>query len=208
MPEYTLEHLKGWLTTPYLLDTTENTDRWLQALVEELWSEWESERNIVIRDMIPSTSIGPALDRHARVMGLDRISGESDTSLRIRYYDAVRNRFGRTTGDDLLKFMASAIGLTPDRFTLLENLDPDTKEYRPAHYYVEFNIQALASAGFKPGQFGAAIALLNNILDAASAAGVRGQVFVAAGAKWDDADAKWDDVDTRWSSRSGAAALS
>ena len=201
MPDYTLEHLKSWLTTPYLLEETPETDKWLQAIVDNLWAQWESERDTVIRDMLPATAVGAALDRHARVMGLDRLSGEADNHLRIRYYDAVRDRFGRTTGDDMLKFMASAVGLTPDRFTIIENQDPVGGSFRPAHYAVEFNMSALSEVGFTPGQYGAAVALINNLLDAASAAGVRGEVFIATGAKWDDADSIWDDVDTRWSSR-------
>jgi hypothetical protein len=196
--QYTLEHLKRRLTTPYLRGETPTNDNWLLSVIDGLWAYWEEDRDIVQRDILPATAIGPALDRHARAFLVTRNSGEIDASLRLRLYGEIRKRLGLTQPDKILEFLAAALQLDASTLTLVENTDATTGKYRPAYYYITFDAVALVNLGWTSDQVLAAVAVLNNILAAASAAGVKGEILILAGAEWDTDF--WDAVAALWSS--------
>lgn len=184
----TTEDLLARLTSAYepaRSTAGSNLEKLMGAFAEGYWADVAQNIIDIRTQSYYQTATGGALDRHVIMLGIVRGTGESDASLRLRFAGAIGRLRGNVTPDGILEFVEGFLGASHGDVHIIENTDPTTGVYRPGYFQIEFDLALLGSLGFPAEDWVDVIEDINEILDTAAAAGVKGEVVFTGGAEWD-----------------------
>lgn len=165
-----------------------NISKYLRAVRFAHWMDAERDMDVEFpKQRYVSTATGGSLELHGKgLVGLPRVSGQSDENYRIEIYGEIQRRRGRNTINDIIRAAAAIIQGEPEDIVITRNVDPGDGSYRSAYLEVAISLTRLEELGFT-APFTAILDRIELAVSRAVAAGVELKVIETAGGVWDTA---------------------
>lgn len=178
------------------------------------WADVAQAEEDLRAQIPPAEKTKGFLGQYAKDWGVERRADESDASLLIRLKGRLKRLRGGVQPKSLRSFVAAFLDADPSNITIIENEDLNDGHYTGARFEVQFSTTLLTNLGFE-APFTSIVNDIDEILEAATAAGVKGLTNLLTASVWESGNLlenpNFEDYDTspglppEWDNNTGAS---